>query len=103
MSLMRPLVAGGLRRLMSLPRPLLRAMAGTPRRSPEGYQLDLQTQLLLRLMALEPELHAQGVERARRRMDVNAPLLDPPPPAAVLTMDLVEPLPMRLYLPRVEQ
>jgi acetyl esterase len=97
------LTASVLRRLLSLPRPLLRRLAGPAKASPEGYQLDVQTQLLLRLMALEAPLEKLGVERARRRMEQSAPMLDPPPAPGVFTMDLAEPVPMRLYFPRLEK
>jgi acetyl esterase/lipase len=99
----RALVAVGLRRALALPRPLLSRLAGPPRSSPEGYQLDVQTQVILRALALEAPLEQLGVERARRRMDRSAPLLDPPASPGVVTMDLADPLPMRLYWPRLEK
>jgi len=89
------------RRVLAMPRTLLRPLAGPPRRSPEGYQLDVQLQVLLRAMSIEPELHELGVERSRRRMDKSAPLLDRVV-SGVRTRDLSSPLPMRVYWPVVE-
>jgi acetyl esterase len=66
--------------VLGLPRPLLRGFAGPPRRSPEGFELDLQLQGVLRLMVLrnEPEMHEGGVARARRALDRSGPLLARP-------------------------
>jgi len=65
------------RAFLNVPRPLLRRLVGTPRRSPEGFELDLQGQALLWLMQAtkEPELHAVGIDRARRLIDQSGPLL----------------------------
>jgi acetyl esterase len=56
---------------LNLPRPLLRRLVGTPRRSPEGFELDVQGQALLSLLRVsrEPELHSVGLDRARRLFD----------------------------------
>jgi acetyl esterase len=66
------------RALLGLPTPLLRRIVGPPRRSPEGYVLDLQTQGLLWLMqkAGQPDLADGGVQAARRRFEHSAPTLD---------------------------
>jgi acetyl esterase len=98
MSLTRQLLLRNVRRIFRLPGPMVRALAGAPKVSPEGYRLDAQLQLLLRLMQLEPELHELGVERSRRRMDRNAPVLDHPP-RAVDTVDVASPVPVRVYRP----
>jgi acetyl esterase len=66
--------------VLGLPRPLLRGFAGPARRSPEGFELDLQLQGVLRLMVLrnEPEMHEGGVARARRALERSGPLLARP-------------------------
>ena len=63
--------------ILSLPAPLLRLLVGTPPRSPDGLQLDLQSQVLRTLMRITgiSELHAGGVSRARRAMEASAPTL----------------------------
>jgi acetyl esterase len=70
----RPLVKAAL----GAPAAILRRLAGPAILSPDGLELDLQTQVLLRMMQLteEPEIHHGTLEQARRRMERSAPLLD---------------------------
>jgi acetyl esterase len=65
------------RTLLALPGSVLRRIVGPARRSPEGIELEVQTQALLWLMRLtgEPDLAEGGVKRARRRMDRTGSLL----------------------------
>jgi acetyl esterase len=97
--MIQQLLRGSVRRVFALPQSFMRRIAGPPRLSDDGYQLDLHTQLLLRFVGYAGDLHDQGVERSRRRMDVEAPLVDLPP-RVVDTQDLTSPLPMRLYRPK---
>jgi acetyl esterase len=64
--------------LLGLPKPVLRRIVGAPVRSPEGYELDLQGQMLLWLMRLsrQRELFDGGVDGARRELDRKGPTLD---------------------------
>lgn len=66
------------RAILSLPPRVLRAIAGRPRRTEEGYELDLQIQVLLRLIQLlkVPPMHAGTLAEARATMDRAAPTLD---------------------------
>src|SRR5258708_2449232 len=68
------------RTLVGLPRPVLRAIAGPARRSPEGFALDPQIQSLVRLMQLRDgeDMHTRGLRAARRRLDHNGSLLAAP-------------------------
>jgi acetyl esterase len=70
------------RTFIRLPTPLLRALTGFPRRSPEGYELDPEIQSLVWLMALRNgrDMHAPGLRAARRLMDHNGPMLSRPTP-----------------------
>jgi len=99
----RPIVKAILR----APGPLLRRFAGAPIRSPEGLTLDLQLQVLLRMMKLtgEPELHEGSVEASRHRMDRSARLLDFDGVDGVAVTDrtvpgAAGPRPARLYRPK---
>jgi acetyl esterase len=67
------------RAFVRLPSPLLRAVVGPVRRSPEGYELDLEVQSLVWLMTLRNGEHmgARGLRRARRLMDHTGALLTP--------------------------
>jgi len=71
--------------VMSLPPRVLRAIAGPPRRTEEGYEMDLQMQVLMRLIEMlrVPPMHAGTVEHARATMDRSAPTLDFEPRAGV--------------------
>jgi len=64
--------------VMSLPPRVLRAIAGPPCRTEEGYEMDLQMQVLTRLIELlrVPPMHAGTVAHARATMDRSAPTLD---------------------------
>jgi len=64
---------------LRLPRRAIRRIVGPPIRSPEGFELDLQSQGLLWLVRArrEPEMHDACLEKARRRLDHNAALLAP--------------------------
>lgn len=66
-------------RIFALPKPILRKLAGPPIRSAEGYALDLETQMLLRLMKLtrQPEMHRGGPKLARLNMDRSAKVAEP--------------------------
>jgi acetyl esterase len=70
------------RAFVSLPAPVLRAVAGPVRRSPEGFELDLQIQALVRLMAIRDgeEMSANGLGHARRGIDQSGSLLSRPTP-----------------------
>ncbi|MGH7437460.1 MAG: hypothetical protein ACRENE_17420, partial [Polyangiaceae bacterium] len=70
------------RTFVKLPAPLLRALSGSPRRSPEGFVLDPEIQSLVWLMELRngKEMHARGLQASRRQMDRNGPLLARPTP-----------------------
>jgi acetyl esterase len=77
MALRRRLERTVARALLGLPAPVLRSIVGSPLRSPDGLELDIQGQSLLWLMRVrnEPEMHEGGLVRARRAMDRNGPLL----------------------------
>jgi acetyl esterase len=64
--------------VLNLPRGLLRRLAGPARRSPEGYEMDLQSQALLWLMRAgkQPELHESGVEGGRHILESSGRVLD---------------------------
>ncbi len=95
------------RSTLRLPPAALRRVAGPPRLTPEGWPMDLQTQALIRLMALvgHPELHDASVDRARHRMDQSTPIVDAPPVRDVSAKNLEIPGPdgaslrLRLYRP----
>jgi acetyl esterase len=65
------------RTFLALPASVLRRIVGQARRSPDGLELEVQTQALLWLMRLtgERDLADGGVTRARRRMDRTGSLL----------------------------
>jgi acetyl esterase len=93
------------RTVLRLPAPLLRRIAGAPRRSPEGYELDVQGQALLTLLRVtgEPEMHEGSIRRARRALDHAGAVLEPTA-HDVTTTDLtvpgaVGPLRARRYEP----
>ncbi|HEX8793625.1 MAG TPA: alpha/beta hydrolase, partial [Polyangiaceae bacterium] len=73
------------RAVLSLPRRVLRAIAGPPRRTEEGYEMNLQMQVLMRLIELMrvPPMHEGTVQQARATMDRAAPTLDFEPRAGV--------------------
>ncbi len=55
------------RAFLRLPAPLLRALTGAQRRSPEGFALDPEIQALTWLMELRngEDMHARGAARPR--------------------------------------
>jgi acetyl esterase len=70
------------RAVLRLPPRLLRAAVGPCRRAPEGYPLDLQSEVLLALMRLlgekaiehvEPELSRRQLDRAARVLEARVP------------------------------
>jgi acetyl esterase len=67
------------RGFLRLPSSLVRRIVGPPIRSPEGFELDLQSQALLWLIRArrEPEMRDANLDRARRRMDRAASILAP--------------------------
>jgi acetyl esterase len=78
--------------ILSLPAPVLRALFGTPPRSPDGLQLDVQSQVLRKLLVLrgDRELHAGGLARARRHMDRSGPALGADLPEVATEVRAVE-------------
>lgn len=93
--------------LLSLPSPLLRRIAGAPRRSPDGLVLDMQLQVVLRLIEItKVKSFAEGsVADARRQLERAAPTLDVPAADDVAAYDRqvpgeVGPLRARVYTPR---
>jgi acetyl esterase len=64
---------------LALPAAVLRRIVGPPRRSPEGLELEVQTQALIWLMRVsgQPELDEGGVAKGRRSMDRTGSLLAP--------------------------
>jgi acetyl esterase len=96
--------AAAVRTLFGLPAPIRRLLAGRPVRK-DGQRLDSDTQLLLRLMALEGlTLTADTPERARVMMDEGAVIANGRPISGVRTRELRIPgdagqIPARLYTP----
>ena len=69
-----------LRSTLSLPRPVLAALAGPPRRNDRGELLDLELQVLLRLEGLQPqELGALVPEVARERFTSSSRIVEGEP------------------------
>jgi acetyl esterase len=96
-----------LKALLGAPEPVLRRLAGPPRRSADGYELDPQIQLLLRMMRLagEPELHEGTIRDARQRMLRSGSMLDYAEVRGVTTENRTIPGPAsalaaRVYRPR---
>jgi acetyl esterase len=94
------------RALLSLPPRVLRRITGPARRTQEGYEMDLQMQVLLGLIELlrVPPMHEGTVAQARERMDRAAPTLDFEPRAGVEVRDTsvagaAGPLRARVYSP----
>lgn len=94
------------RAVLSLPPRALRAIAGRPKRTEEGYKMDLQMQVLLRLVERMrlPPLHSGTLEHARATMDRAAPTLDFEPRAGVSARNTIVAgaagsLPARVYTP----
>jgi acetyl esterase len=92
--------------VLSLPPRVLRKIAGPPQRTEEGYEMDLEMQVLVRLIELMrmPPMHAGGVARARKTMDRSAPTLDFEPRLGVAARNTTVagaagPLRARVYTP----
>jgi acetyl esterase len=66
------------RALMALPPPVLRAVFGPQKTSPEGYRLDLQTQALLTMSRItrQPDVGDMGVRKAREYLENVGPAFD---------------------------
>jgi acetyl esterase len=64
---------------LRLPPRTLRAIVGPPLRSPEGHELDLQSQALLWLIRItgEPEIHEGELATIRRRVERTSRILEP--------------------------
>ena len=67
-----------LRRVASLPEPVVRLLTGPPVVSPEGSVLDVEAQLLIRLAELagRGEMPDLGVRRGREEMERQVPIVD---------------------------
>lgn len=67
------------RGFLRLPSTLLRRIVGPPIRSPEGFELDLQSQALLWLMRVRGKspMYDANLDKARRRLDHDASVLAP--------------------------
>jgi acetyl esterase len=94
-----------IRTLLALPEPLKRRLAGAPLRR-DGLILDLETQLLLRLAARDPEppLHSLTPAQARAHLRASAGRVVTRPPAMAEVRRLTVsggagPVPARLYVP----
>ena len=92
------------RNVFSLPRPLQARLAGAPCAA-DGFALDPQVQLLLRMerMVPAPPSYALPLEEARRAFDESALMFTgPPPPIGGVTTSVAPgevPVPLRLYRP----
>ena len=95
-----------LRRIVSLPPPLVRAIAGPRVISPDGALLDVEAQVLIRLadLAKRPEIGAIGVRRGREEMERSVPIVDFRGIHARTDDRIIPgprgPLPIRIYHPR---
>ena len=96
------------RGLLSLPRPLLRAIAGRPV-TVDGQELDLEAQVGLRLLELAPEEPLEGMtpDRARARVRDDAAAFQGPKVTVARTEEIevsgaAGALRGRLYVPLVE-
>jgi acetyl esterase len=80
--------------VLRLPRPLLRRLVGPPRRSPEGFELDLETQVLVHFAEKlgHGEFAALGPAGARRAMERSGRVLRPRPGGALTIDDLPVPV-----------
>lgn len=77
--------------LSRLPEPALRALAGEPVRSPEGFVLDREMQIILRLSNVfgHGDWSRFGVHEARRFLDATSAILQARPGGAVSIHDEV--------------
>ena len=89
------------RRLMTLPEPVLRRLAGRPFINGEGAVLDLHTQLVVRLSRLrKTAMSAEELGAARRRFDHLAGVLALGPAAGITIRDTtLGDRPARVYTP----
>jgi acetyl esterase len=92
--------------VLRAPAPVLRAIGGSPRRSPEGYVLDPQTQVLLRLVEVIglSSWRQLGVERTRQLMDNSSRIFEARPAGALSVRNQViegggGSIALRFYLP----
>ncbi len=78
-------------RMFKLPQGVLRMLAGAPVCSPEGFILDPQVQIVLRLSDVlgHGDWSTQGVSRARRSMERSSKVLQPRPEGALSIHDEV--------------
>jgi acetyl esterase len=63
--------------ILSLPPAVQRSLFGEPPRSPDGLELDVQSQVLRQALLLrgDRDMHSGGLVRARRRLDLSGPTL----------------------------
>jgi acetyl esterase len=98
-----------LRRMVSLPLPLLRAVAGPRVLSPAGPALDVEAQLLLRIARLVGQKEGPdiGVRAARAQMEDALPIVDfRRVPARMYARTIPGPrgeIPIRIYHPRARR
>jgi acetyl esterase len=95
--------------LLRLPPKALRRIVGPPRMSPDGFEMDLQSQALLWLLRAvrEPEGYAGDLRSARRRLDIGSRVLALPDPGGVRFEDCTVPggageRRARIYAPSAE-
>jgi acetyl esterase len=93
--------SAALRGLLSLPRPALRAFAGKPVVI-DGNTLDLESQAVLRMLALtrEPEFGAGPIATARAHMVASGRVVGGTQPIGSVRDLQVGEIPARLYVPR---
>ena len=104
MSVMRNTRTIAARAIFSLPRPVLRRLAGPPVVI-DGKTLDLETQVLLKLQGLEgPPAEAQPMPQARRQVVASSQLLAGKQPIGAVTERTIDgpggPIGLRFYTPR---
>jgi acetyl esterase len=106
MSPLTRLERAGATAFLRMPPRALRAIVGPPLRSPEGYELDLQSQGLLWLMQVtrEPEMHVGELPQVRRRFERASRILEPETVARVRVREGTVPggagpRPIRIYTP----
>lgn len=102
-----PLQAAALRRVMRLPPPVLRKLAGGPAPEVDGQRLAAEVELLLSLLSLAGEpMPTDSVERARRETSITWPALGPKSPPMETVEDTFisngagAPMRLRCYIPR---
>ncbi len=92
--------------MLKVPPRVMRALAGSPVCSPEGFVLDPQVQLIVRLSDKlgHGDWSHQGVRRARRSMEVSSQVLQARPRGGIAVHDEVARVPggvirLRVYRP----